>query len=166
MTRATSSAGELRRDGNQGFALYELILVLAILAMVAGVIYPRAVRDPGPAEVRAAAENIAAILRSDRNAALRQRHAVVSRVDVETGVIRAGASDGVVAVPGGVKMEFVQSSRELGGSDGSGIRFRPNGRSSGGVLTLSRDDFAYRISVNWLTAGVRVVRLDLGRSRG
>jgi general secretion pathway protein H len=165
MTRAISSADEFRR-AEQGFALYELILVLAILAMVAGVIYPRAVRDPGPAEIRAAAENIAAILRSDRNAALRQRHAVVSRIDVESGTVRAGAGDGIVKIPGGVKLEFVQSSRELGGADGGGIRFRPNGRSSGGVLTLARGDFAYRISVNWLTAGVRVVRLDLSRSRG
>jgi hypothetical protein len=36
----------------------------------------------------------------------------------------------------------------------------PDGRSSGGALTLSRREFSYRVSVNWLTAGVRVARAE------
>ena len=150
-----SPAGS-RRFGDRGFALYELILALAILGMVASLAVPRLTRAPGPVEIRTAAEEIAALLRTDRNMALRLRRPVISKVDVEDGVIH-GASGQVVRIPRGVKIEFVQSSRELDES-GSGIRFLPDGRSSGGVLTLSRLDFTYRISVNWLTASVRVSR--------
>jgi general secretion pathway protein H len=153
---AISSAGNRVRDDG-GFALYELILALAILGMVAALAVPRLARAPGPVEIGVAAEQIAALFRSDRNAALREREAVVSLVDVENGVVRAGADGYSVRIPRGVRIEFVQSSRVLA-TDGPGIEFTPDGRSSGGVLTLSRNDFAYRISVNWLTGGVRVVR--------
>jgi general secretion pathway protein H len=152
----TSSAGD-RTRGDRGFALYELILALAILAMVAALVVPRLTRTPGPVEIRVAAEEIAALFRSDRNMALRLRRSVLSQVDVEDGVVRAGAGDEFVRIPRGVKIEFVQSSRVLANA-GSGIEFRPDGRSSGGALTLSRESFSYRISVNWLTAGVRVAR--------
>ena len=58
-----------RRDA--GFALYELILALAIISLVAAVVFPRVVRAPGAADLRANAQEIAALLRTDRNAALR-----------------------------------------------------------------------------------------------
>ncbi|HEX9905387.1 MAG TPA: GspH/FimT family pseudopilin [Propylenella sp.] len=165
MTPPTLSAASRGRRRDGGFALYELILALAILGMVAGVVYPHLARGPGPAEIGARAEAIAALLRTDRNVAIREGRPVVSRVDVGDGVVYSGASDRAVAIPRGVKFEFVQSSREaLAG--GGGIRFNPNGRSSGGALTLRRDDFAYQISVNWLTAGVLVGRPAASRSGG
>lgn len=155
---ATSSAGSRIRD-ESGFALYELILALAILGMVAAIAVPRMARAPGPTEIGVAAEEIAALFRTDRNMALREREPVVSFVDVEHGII-SGASGKVVRIPRGIRFEFVQSSKVLA-SEGTGVRFLPDGRSSGGVLTLGRDDFAYRISINWLTGGVRVTRPEV-----
>jgi len=154
--RAISTAGEARpRD--RGFALYELILALAILGMVAALVVPRLARAPGPVEIKIAAEQIAALFRSDRNMALRLRRPVMSEVDVANGFVRAGASGGFVRLPRGVKVEFVQSGNLLA-KEGSGIEFLPDGRSSGGAITLSRESFSYRVTVNWLTAGVLVAR--------
>ncbi|MGH6926254.1 MAG: GspH/FimT family pseudopilin [Propylenella sp.] len=148
-----------RKRGDRGFALYELVLALAIMGLIAGLVLPHLVRPAGPVEIRNAAEEIAALFRSDRNAALSARHDVVSRVDLASGLVRAGSSGRIVEIPRGVRVELVQSSRELAGGD-SGIRFLPDGRSSGGVLTLSRNHFSYRVSVNWLTASVRVARVE------
>ena len=153
-----TSTADSRRSGERGFALYELILALAILGMVALVVVPRLARAPGPVEIRTAAEEIAAVFRSDRNLALRGGRPVISKVDIEHGTILGGSGE-VVQIPRGIKFTFVRSSNE-GGEDGGGIRFLPDGRSSGGVLTLSRERFSYRISVNWLTAGVRVSRVE------
>ena len=151
---ATSRADDRgRRDA--GFALYELILALAVLALVAGIVFPRVIRPPGPAELRAKALEIAALLRTDRNAALRQGREILSRVDLTRNAVVSGARDYASEIPRGVDTKLVQSSREVS-SEGGGIRFRPNGRSSGGVLSIRRGDAGYQISVNWLTSGVTV----------
>lgn len=157
---ATSSAGE-RLRGDRGFALFELVLALAIMGLVAGLVLPRLVRPPGPVEIRNAAEEVAALLRIDRNAAISGRRDVFSEVDLESGTVRAGSREWSVEIPRGVAIDLVQSGRELA-AGGSGVRFRPDGRSSGGALTLSRGGYAYRISVNWLTASVRVARMESG----
>ncbi|MBA3517298.1 MAG: prepilin-type N-terminal cleavage/methylation domain-containing protein [Rhizobiales bacterium] len=154
-TRPISSTGD-RARGDRGFALYELVLALAILGLVAGVVFPRVARVPGPAELRQKSLEIAALLRTDRNNAFRRGQEVLSRIDVGEGVVASGSGTRRVEFPRGVKAEFVQSSRELR-ADGGGIRFRPDGRSSGGVLYLSRQGAVYEISVNWLTSGVAVV---------
>jgi general secretion pathway protein H len=127
--------------------------------MVAVVAVPRLARAPGPVEIRTAAEEVAALFRIDRNLALRLHRPVISKVDVERGMVLGGSGE-VVQIPRGITFKFVQSSRELGEGSG-GIRFLPDGRSSGGVLTLTRREFSYRVSVNWLTAGVRVARVEV-----
>ena len=38
------------------------------------------------------------------------------------------------------------------------IRFYPDGSSSGGTITVARDNTAYDVSVDWLLGGVRVTR--------
>ena len=156
----TSTAGD-RSLRERGFALYELILALAILGMVAYLVVPRLARPPGPVEIRVAADQVAALFRTDRNMALRSRQPVLSLVNVRDGVVSAGAGNGFVQIPRGIKIEFTQSSRVYAKGK-SGIEFLPDGRSSGGALTLSRDSFSYRVSVNWLTAGVRVARTETG----
>lgn len=156
MTPAILSAGERNRR-EQGFALLELILALAILGMVAGIAYPLVNRLPGPAEIGAKTEEIAALLRTDRNFAIRHRQSVVSRIDLDKGIVASGIGRNFVAIPRGVAIEFVQSSRQAT-ADGGGIRFGPDGRSSGGVITLRRPGFAFRVTVNWLTGGVTVAR--------
>lgn len=150
-----TSPADDRKRRDAGFALYELILALAILALVAGIVFPRVIRPPGPAELRAKALEIAALLRSDRNAALRQRRDILSRVDLTRNAVISGSAGYAVEIPRGVATELVQSSREVL-SEGGGIRFRPNGRSSGGVLSIRRGGAGYQVSVNWLTSGVTV----------
>jgi general secretion pathway protein H len=143
-----------RRDA--GYALIELVMALAILGLLASVVLPRAVRAPGAIELRATAEEIAALLRSDRNAAISERREVVSEVDLDEGIVASASLMRAIRIPPGVHIEFVQSSRMVGGGRDGGFGFLPNGRSSGGALTIQRGDTAYRISVNWLTGSVLV----------
>lgn len=158
--QATSRAAERGRS-ERGFALYELVLALAIMGLVATIVVPRLARPPGPVEIGNAAEEIAALLRTDRNAAISGRHAVISEVDVAHAIVRSGATGRTLKIPRGVAIEVVQSSRELDEGH-SGFRFLADGRSSGGALTLRRGALAYRVSVNWLTAAVRIARVEAG----
>src|SRR5688500_15791533 len=81
-TMPVTSPADDRRGRSAGFALYELILALAVLGLVAAIIFPRLIRPPGPAELRAKALEVAALLRSDRNAALREQREILSRIDL------------------------------------------------------------------------------------
>ena len=133
------------------------MLALAIFGLVAAVAFPRVVRGPGPAELATTAQQVAALLRSDRNAALRHRREVVSRIDPAQRTVISGSSGAGVGIPAGIEIVFVQSSHELRGNAG-GIRFLPGGGSSGGFLSLKRGTAGYDISVNWLTGGVLVAQ--------
>ena len=143
-----STAGD-RRGSDRGFALYELILALAILGMVAALVVPQLARAPGPVEIRVAAEEIAALLRSDRNMALRLR-ARSRKSNVTDGLVLAGASDRASS-NSARGQDRVRSVEPGVGEQGSGINFCRTA-PPGGALTLSRQDFSYQIYVNWLTA--------------
>ncbi|TCT06500.1 general secretion pathway protein H [Tepidamorphus gemmatus] len=151
----TSPAPDRRHDAREGFALIEMVVALAIIGLVMVLVLPRVAREPGPAALRAKAYTVAGLLRDDRNRALLDRRDVVSRVDLGKRVVVSGADGSYVRIPDSVSIDFLQSDQER--AAGGGIRFRADGRSSGGVLTLSRGPVGYRISVNWLTAAVDVL---------
>lgn len=152
----TSRATDSRCRSRAGFALIEMVVALAIIGLVIGLVLPRVAREPGPAALRAKAYSVAGLLREDRNRALLDRRDVVSRVDLANRVLVSGAGGGYVRIPDSVSIDFLQSEQERA-AGGGGIRFGADGRSSGGVLTLSRGPVGYRVSVNWLTSGVDVL---------
>lgn len=141
-----------------GIVLLELVLALAILGLIAALALPHVPRSTGPAALRAEAYRVAALLRQDRDAAIRRRADVVARLDLAARTVVAGADGRVVRLPRDIRIDLVQSDREATAS-GGGIRFYPDGRSSGGVVTLSRGALAWRVQVNWLTAAVTVAHL-------
>ncbi len=140
-----------------GFALFEVVLALAVVALLSAVILPRFGPGSGTATVRAKAFTVAALLREDRNAAIWRRRDVVSELDLAGRMVRSGASGRTVQVPSDMGIDLIQSDAEVQ-AGGGGFRFYPDGRSSGGVVTLYRGSVGYDVSVNWLTAAVTVRR--------
>ncbi len=143
------------RSAQGGYALLEIVVALAIVALVVTLVLPRISREPGPAALEAKAYEIAALFRDDRNAAMLARREVVSRIDMNQKLAVSGSQDRAVKVPDSVGINLAQSDREAF-PGGGGIRFYPDGRTSGGVVTLHRGKYGYQISVNWLTANVEV----------
>jgi general secretion pathway protein H len=154
--RATS-----RRDALGGYVLIEVIGALAVIAMVVGIVLPWVSREPGAGALEAKAYEVASIFRDDRFAAISGRREVVSRVDLTGRLAISGSRDRAVRIPDSVGIDLIQSEKEaLVG--GGGIRFYPDGRASGGVVTLQRGDVGYRVTVNWLTSVVDVTRVQPG----
>jgi len=141
--------------GTSGFALIEVVVAMAIVALVVSLILPHIAHEPGPAALQAKAYEIASLFRDDRNAALLGRREVVSRIDMNQRLAISGSGNTAVKVPDSVVVDLVQSDHEAF-PGGGGIRFYPDGRTSGGVVTIHRGTYGYRISVNWLTAHVEV----------
>src|SRR5277367_1192184 len=92
-SRAPLSSRAMKRD-DAGFTLIEIVCVLAIIALLAGLVLPSIPRATSGPCLEAYAMQAATILTADRNAAIR-RHAVVASVlDSGARTIRSGAGAG------------------------------------------------------------------------
>jgi general secretion pathway protein G len=112
-----------------GFTLVELLLALAVFGLIAALALPRVLPNSGATEVRIKAFQIAALLRSDRNAALRTGRTVATVIDLPARRVRSGASRTAVDLPDRMAFRWT-------GEMPPGFRFAPNGTSSGGELSV------------------------------
>jgi general secretion pathway protein H len=156
--RKTSRAGNA--SGTDGFTLLELVCVIAIVAILAAIVVPALPRGTSRARLESFAIETAAMLKADRNAAIRNRVQVVTEVDAPMRTVRSGASGRVIRVPDDVAFNAVLAARCNQRAAGSTIQFFASGMSCGGAIALTRLGVGYEIRVNWLTGGVEVVPYD------
>ena len=156
--RKTSRAGNA--SGTDGFTLLELVCVIAIVAILAAIVVPALPRGTSRARLESYAIETAAMLKADRNAAIRNRVQVVTEVDAPLRTVRSGASGRVIRVPDDVAFDAVLAARCNQRAAGPTIRFFASGMSCGGAIALTRLGVGYEIRVNWLTGGVEVVPYD------
>jgi len=148
------------RRGELGFTLLEMVCVLAILAILAAIVVPALPRSTSRASLESHAIAIAALLKSDRDAAIRRDTQIVTKVDAASRLVRAGASDRLVVVPNDVAFDALLAARCAKHATGTNIHFFPSGMSCGGVIALTRSGFGYEIRVVWLTGRVEIVALN------
>ena len=87
------------RPAESGFTLLETICVLAVIAMLAAIVLPAIPRATSRTALEAYALKTAALLKSDRNAAVRNGSTVQTELSQLSGTIRSGASGRVVQLP-------------------------------------------------------------------
>ena len=143
--------------GEQGFTLIEIVCALAILAMVAAFALPAYPRGTTPARLSGYALEIAAILKADRNAAIRDGAPVATAFDARLHSVRSGANGERVDLPDDVGFDALLAQRCGNRRTGATIDFFPSGVSCGGVVAITRGGVGYEIRVNWLTGGVEIV---------
>jgi general secretion pathway protein H len=158
LTLPVGSADRMR--GEEGFTLLEVICVLAIIAMISAIILPALPRGTSRARLEAYAVETAAMLKADRNAAMRRRTPIVTKVDAAERSLRSGATGRVIQLPADVKFDALLSARCNHRPAGSTIQFFASGMSCGGVIALTRLGAGYEVRVQWLTGGVDVVPLN------
>jgi general secretion pathway protein H len=144
-------------ERNDGFTLLEVVCVVAMLAMLAAIVVPALPRGTSRARLESYAIATAAVLKADRNAAVRRRTSIATEVDATTRLVRSGATGRVVRVPDDVAFDALLAARCDRQAAGRTIRFFSSGMSCGGVIALTRAGMGYEIRVNWLTGGVEVV---------
>jgi len=146
--------------GEDGFTLLEIVCIVAILAILAAILLPAFPRGTSRARLESYAIEAAALLKADRNAALRRRAQVATQVDPMARTIRSGATGRVVRVPNDVGFDAVLAARCNQRIAGATIRFFPTGMSCGGTIALTRLGTGYEIRVNWMTGNVEVAPLN------
>ena len=145
----------------RGFALIEMLCVLAIIGLLAAIILPAVPRATSRAKLESYAVQTAALLKADRTAALRRQVQVATLVDAENRAIRSGITGRAIRFPADVSLDAYLASRCANRSAGRSIEFFPSGMSCGGTIALARPGFGYEVRVNWLTGGVEIVQQKL-----
>jgi general secretion pathway protein H len=146
-----------RTGPEAGFTLLEMVCALAIVGLMAAVLLPAIPRQTSRTRLEAYAIETAALLKADRNAAIRRRLDVTTQVDAPSRSLRSGASGQTVRVPEDVRFETLLPRNCDNRPVVASISFFASGMSCGGVIVLARLDAGYEIRVNWLTGRIEVV---------
>lgn len=142
-----------------GFTLVEIMVVMVIAALALALVGTSISRNISGAEMRTAARKVAASLRYTRTQAILNKSEQVFLVDTEALTYQA-ADRKPVELPKGMMVELNTARSELTSETAGGIRFYPDGGSTGGNVRLDANGRVYRVNVAWLTGEASVERLE------
>jgi general secretion pathway protein H len=120
----------MKRDA--GFTLIEIVCVLAIIALLEGLVLPAIPRATSGPRLEAYALQAASILTADRNAAIRRYAVVASVLDSGARTIRSGAGAGRVQFPRDVAFDALLARTCNGRTVGRRSTFFPTGCHAAG----------------------------------
>jgi general secretion pathway protein H len=146
------------RFSARGVTLLELLLVLSLLVLVYAVAAPRMSDGVSGAELKGAARKLAAALRETRNIAVAQRQESVLQIDMDRHVFRLAGQEREYALPEKADLKLFTAEQELVSDKVGGIRFYPDGGSTGGRVTIGAGDRKYDVDVDWLTGRVDILQ--------
>lgn len=135
---------------HRGFTLVELLVVMTIIALVLGMVATSMSRSISGAETREAARKVVADLRYTRTQAILRKAEQVFSVDVEERSYTAPGRK-KVTLPEGMEILLTTARTEMTSETIGGIRFFPDGGSTGGRVDLSARGREYHVNVAWLT---------------
>lgn len=140
----------MKNGRDRGFTLVEIMVVMVIIALVLGLVGTSMSRSVSSAEARAASRNLVASLRYTRARAIIDKQETVFQVNTEERSYQAPGRK-LVTLPEGVDVTITTARSEVTSEAVYGIRFFPDGGSTGGHIELTVNDREYRVNVAWLT---------------
>lgn len=142
-----------------GFTLVEMLVVLVIISLMMALVGTSISRNISGAEMRTAASKVAAALRYTRTQAILKKTEQVFLMDTEAMSYQA-AGRKPEKLPEGMKVELNTARSELTSETAGGIRFYPDGGSTGGNVRIEANGRIYRVNVAWLTGEASMERLE------
>ncbi len=145
----------------RGFTLLELLVVLAICAMALSVAVP-ALTKSAATDLKANARTLAAGLRSARENAIAGNREVTLILDLDLLEMALSAPESVRQSPSrklsnSIHYKLFTAESEWLSESRGGIRFFPDGSSTGGRITLSLARAAVVVDVDWLTGRIQLL---------
>lgn len=155
MTSPTGS--DHRRIAVRGFTLLEMLVVLALIAVVSAGLLPRLVAGVRGPTLDGMAGRVVLAMRETQGLALSSGRTAVLHVDVGEHRLRVADGRGrEIVIPGSWEMRLVTARREQTGADAGAVRFFPDGSSTGGRLVLRDGTDEVSVDVTWLTGRITV----------
>jgi general secretion pathway protein H len=140
-----------------GVTLIELLIVLSIMAIIAGLVIPLLGNGVSSAELKASAREVAAALRLARSEAMATRHDTRVVLDLEQRKFQLEGDPRIHALPSKLELKLYTAQSDLVSDRVGAIRFFPDGGSNGGRITLASGERKYDVDVDWLTGRVAIL---------
>ena len=128
--------------------------MVTLVAMLVGVTAPLLTNAVAGAQLRGAAREISAALRHTRNVAVSRQQEAALSINVQSRRYRISTEKRLRSLPGDVELKVYGAARESPEDHIGGVRFFPDGSSTGGRITVARGERGYRIDVDWLLGKV------------
>jgi general secretion pathway protein H len=144
----------------QGFTLMEMVVVLAIFAIVTLAALPYATRSGEQRELISLAQTLTAGLREAQMEALAKNREAVFGIDLNRRVFVAGQKKRETPIPASIGISVHTASGEVTERI-AGFRFFPDGGATGGRIVLSSGGEKRTVAINWLTGQVVTVAGDV-----
>ncbi|MGE5090223.1 MAG: GspH/FimT family protein [Candidatus Levyibacteriota bacterium] len=141
----------------RGLTLLELLIVLALMAMITAFVFPMFGGPVSTSGLRASARSIAAGLRLARSEAVSQRRETFLTLDVANRRFKVDDDPRVHALPKGVELKLFTAQNDLVNDKVGAIRFYPDGGSNGGRITVAAGARKFDVDVDWLTGRVAIL---------
>ena len=144
----------MRRES--GFTLLEIMVVLAIGAIVYALILSAPLGKASAADLKAAARTVASGLRQAQSTAMATRKDAVLTIDVESREFVTTLDPNPRKLQGNIDLKLYAAQSEVTSERRGSIRFYPDGSSTGGRITVASGERKYLVDVDWLTGRVSI----------
>ena len=145
----------------RGFSLLELLVVVVLIALMMALVGTSISRSVSNAELRSASRGLLAALRYTQTHAIVSHQEQILTIDMENLSYQPPDRE-AVKFPEGIEVSMVTAQSELLSDQVGGIRFFPDGGSTGGQVTVHVKKRQYEINIAWLTGEARMSRLENG----
>lgn len=145
----------IRIARDEGFTLVEMLVVLALVAVLLMISLPYSTSSGEARKLDAIAQIIAAKLRETQASSLSSNRERSLTLDIGKGMLVQTDPDKTFEIPKGITLSIVTSDNEIL-DDAGAFRFFPDGGSTGGRIIMSKGGNRREIAISWLTGGIVV----------
>jgi general secretion pathway protein H len=138
-----------------GFTLIELMAVIVLIAIATATVTFSFSKSLNSARIRGASRDLVAALRYTRGQAIVKDKQEVLMLDLDTNSYTAPGKN-AVKLPKGMNLRLTTAAQEQVGDNVAGIRFFPDGSSTGGHISVFQGQREWRVNVAWLTGDIEL----------
>ena len=140
----------------RGFTLLEIIVVLVIAGLMMAVVLGGPFRSASAGDLKQAARMLASGLRQAQTMAITTRRDASLVVDMESREYTLPGESAPRDLPRGIDLKLYTAQSEVTSERKGGIRFYPDGSSTGGRITVAAGERKYLVDVDWITGRVSI----------